>query len=211
MLPPPPSPCGFSALPCLYYLVRPTKTAMLCTVKHLFHSQVHKAALLFLPQRSYNSLFHARWHRAPSFWSDRTTRFDSVDITCQIWPITGYTRSWYTGTSRLKKWLQAPSLFLSPVFSRFCFVLLFFMSALSQFSRPDYLGAWNRLGLEVRVHLGKKFNGYAPVIERCESLRPNAAACNATILVYALTFLKQAGLVRALAILCSLTGSLVHL
>ena len=67
------------------------------------------------------------------------------------------------------------------------------MSALSQFSRPDYLGAWNRLGLEVRVHLGKKFNGYAPVIERCESLRPNAAACNATILVYALTFLKQAG------------------
>ena len=29
---------------------------------------------------------------------------------------------------------------LSPVFSRFIFVF-----ALSQFSRPDYLGAWNRL------------------------------------------------------------------
>ena len=44
----------------------------------------------------------------PSFWVTGTTRFESVDIICQIWPIRGYTRSWYTGTGRLKKWLQAP-------------------------------------------------------------------------------------------------------
>ena len=76
----------------------------------------------------------------PSFWVTGTTRFESVDIICQIWPIRGYTRSWYTGTGRLKKWLQAPPPLLSPVSSRFIFVF-----ALCQFSRPDYLGAWNRL------------------------------------------------------------------
>ena len=64
----------------------------------------------------------------------------SVDIICQIWPIRGYTWRWYTGTGRLKKWLQAQPPLLSPVSSRFTFVF-----ALSQFSGPNYLGAWNRL------------------------------------------------------------------
>ena len=76
----------------------------------------------------------------PSFWVTGTTRFKSVDIICQIWPIRGYTRSWYTATGHLKKWLQAPPPLLSPVSSRFTYVF-----ALSQFSGPNYLGAWNRL------------------------------------------------------------------
>ena len=86
------------------------------------------------------SLFHARGHRMPSFWVTGTTRFESADIICQIWPIRGYIRSWYTGAGCLKKWLQAPPPLLSPVSSRFTFVL-----ALSQFSGPNYLEAWNRL------------------------------------------------------------------
>ena len=45
---------------------------------------------------SWISLFHARGRRMPSFWVTGTTRFESVDIICQIWPIRGYTRSWYT-------------------------------------------------------------------------------------------------------------------
>ena len=53
---------------------------------------------------SWISLFHARGRRMPSFWVIGKTRFESVDIICQIWPIRGYTRSWYTGTGRLKKW-----------------------------------------------------------------------------------------------------------
>ena len=69
-----------------------------------------------------------------------TTHFETVDIICQIWPIRGYTRSWSIGTGRLKKWLQVPPPFLSPVSSRFIFVF-----ALSQFSGPDYLAAWSRL------------------------------------------------------------------
>ena len=37
--------------------------------------------------------------------SDRNYPYlKSVDITCQIWPIRGFTRRWYTGTSRWKKW-----------------------------------------------------------------------------------------------------------
>ena len=70
--------------------------------------------------------FHACGHRMRSFWGTGTTRFESVDITCQIWPIRGYTRSWYTRTSHLKKWLQAPPLFLSPVSSPFCFCFVCF-------------------------------------------------------------------------------------
>ena len=103
-------------------------------------------------------LFHACGHQMRSFWVTGTTRFESVDITCQIWPIKGYTRSWYTGTSCLKKWLQAQPLFLSPVSSPFCFVFVLvfvLVFSCSQFSRPDYLRAWNRLGWEVRVHLEK--------------------------------------------------------
>ena len=90
----------------------------------------------------------------------------------------------------------------------FCFVL-FHVRAFLIFSRPDYLRAWNRLSrLTGKGAFRKKFNSYAPVIERCKSRRPNAAACNATILVYALTFLKQ--LVRALAILCRLDHRYIY-
>ena len=71
---------------------------------------------------SWIPLFQARGRRTPSLWVTGTTRFESVDIICQIWPIRGYTRSWYTGTGRLKKWLQAPPPPLSPVSSRFIFV-----------------------------------------------------------------------------------------
>ena len=92
---------------------------------------------------SWIPVFHARGRRMPSFWVTGTIRFKSVDIICQIWPIRGYTRSWYTGTGRLKKWLLAPPPTLSQVSSRFIFVF-----ALCQFSGPDYLGAWNRLHLD---------------------------------------------------------------
>ena len=92
------------------------------------------------PNLSWILLFNARGRRTPSFWVTGTTRFESVDIICQIWPIRGYTRSWYTGTGRLKKWLQAPPPLLSTVSSHFIFVC-----ALSQFSGPDYLGAWSRV------------------------------------------------------------------
>ena len=90
--------------------------------------------LLWIP------LFHMHGHHLPSLWVTGMTHFESVDLICQIWPIRGYTRGWYTGTGRLKKWLQAPPPLLSPVSSRFIFVFV-----LSQFSGPDYLGAWNRL------------------------------------------------------------------
>ena len=95
---------------------------------------------------SWISLFHARGRRMPSFWVTGTTRFESVDIICQIWPIRGYTRSWYTGTGCLKKWLQALPPLLSPVSSCFTFIFV-----LSQFSGPNYLGAWNRLCRRLQV------------------------------------------------------------
>ena len=90
---------------------------------------------------SWIPLFHTRGRRMPSFWVTGTTRFESVDMICQIWPIRAYTRSWYTGTGRLKKWLQAPPPLLSAVSPCFTFVF-----ALSQFSGPNYLGAWKSLG-----------------------------------------------------------------
>ena len=97
------------------------------------------------------SLFHARGLRMTSFWVTGTTHFESVDIICQIWPIRGYTRSWYTGTGCLKKWLQAPPPLLSPVSSRFTFVF-----TLSQFSGPNYLGARNRLCRRLQVSACKE-------------------------------------------------------
>ena len=102
--------------------------------------------ILSTQKLSWIPLFHARGRRTPSFWVTGTTRFESVDIICQIWPIRGYTRSWHTGTGCLKKWLQAPPPLLSPVSS--CFTFIF---ALSQFSGPNYLGAWNRLCRRLQV------------------------------------------------------------
>ena len=90
---------------------------------------------------SWIPLFHTRGSRMPSFWVTGTTRFESVDMICQIGPIRAYTRSWYTGTGRLKKWLQALPPLLSAVSPCFTFVF-----ALSQFSGPNYLGAWKSLG-----------------------------------------------------------------
>ena len=50
-----------------------------------------------------------------------------------------HAKSWRGGKKRREKGKEPP-LLLSPVSSRFIFVF-----ALSQFSEPDYLGAWNRL------------------------------------------------------------------
>ena len=60
------------------------------------------------------------------------------NFTREIWPIRGYTRSWYTGTGSSKKWLQDPPPLLSPVSSVLFSCLRFLNSA-------DYLGAWNNL------------------------------------------------------------------
>ena len=78
--------------------------------KHSFKQEV-------IADSSVSRAWTSSW--TPSFWVTGTTHFEIVDIICQIWPIRGYTRSWYTGKSRLKKWLQAPPPFLSPVSSRF--------------------------------------------------------------------------------------------
>ena len=82
--------------------------------KHSFNTEV-----------SWIPLFHAHGRCRPSFWVTGTTHFESVDMNCQIRPIKGYTRSWYTGTGRLKKWLQALSpflfLFFAPPFFRVSF------------------------------------------------------------------------------------------
>ena len=68
---------------------------------------------------SWIPLVHVSGRRTPSFCVTGTTRFESDDIICQIWPIRGYTTSWYTGTGRSKKWLQALPSFL-PFYFRVC-------------------------------------------------------------------------------------------
>ena len=56
---------------------------------------------------------------------------------------------------------------LSPVSSRFIFVF-----ALSQFSGPDYLGAWNRLHeSEIKVHGNQRFFSSSPLRNSFSSLR----------------------------------------
>ena len=141
-----------------HFVIRWDRSRSAGLQKHLFHapssqgrSSVPSSALLCAgnlvnisstQKLSWIPLFHARGRRTPSLWVTGTTRFESVDIICQIWPIRGYTRSWYTGTGRLKKWLQAPPPPLSPVSS--CFIFVF---ELSQFFLNIYLGACNRLGM----------------------------------------------------------------
>ena len=102
-------------------------------------------------------LFHACGRHMRSFWVTGTTRFESVDITCQIWPMKGYNQGLVYRNKLFKEMITGSTALSLPSFLPFlfCFVLFFFMFALSQFSRPDYLGAWNRLGWEVRVHLEK--------------------------------------------------------
>ena len=113
---------------CCHFVIRQDRSRSAGLQKHFFlapssqgRSSVPSSALLCAgnlvnirstQKLSWISLFHARGRRMPSFWVTGTTRFESVDIICQIWPIRGYTRSWYTGTGRLKKWLQALSHFL---------------------------------------------------------------------------------------------------
>ena len=46
---------------------------------------------------------------------NRKDSVDMVDINCQNWPITGCTRSWYTGMMYWKQFLQAPITHLSKV------------------------------------------------------------------------------------------------
>ena len=150
-----------------HFVIRQDRSRSAGLQKHFFlapssqgRSSVPSSALLCAgnlvnirstPELSWISLFHARGRRMPSFWVTGTTRFESVDIICQIWPIRGYTRSWYTGTGCLKKWLQAPPPLLSPVSSRFTFVF-----TLSQFSGPNYLGARNRLCRRLQVSACKE-------------------------------------------------------
>ena len=116
---------------------------------------------------SWIPLFHARGRRTPSLWVTGATRFESVDIICQIWPIRGYTRSWYTGTGRLKKWLQAPPPLLSPVSLRFIFVFV-----LSQFSGPNYLGAWNRLHCGQSKPAGDRLPAWSPPFKKVDMVLP---------------------------------------
>ena len=49
---------------------------------------------------------------------NRKDSVDMVDINCQNWPITGCTRSWYTGMMYWKQFLQAPITHLSKVIPR---------------------------------------------------------------------------------------------
>ena len=46
---------------------------------------------------------------------NRKDSVDMVDINCQNWPITGCSRSWYTGMMYWKQFLQAPITHLSKV------------------------------------------------------------------------------------------------
>ena len=91
-------------------------------------------------------LFHAHGRRTPSFWVIGTTRFESVDIICQIWPIRGYTRSWYTAIGCLNKWFRtgsaAPAL---PSFLPFYFPVRAFSIQRTISERAILKGVWNQL------------------------------------------------------------------
>ena len=112
--------------------------------KHLFYMtssqgrpSVPSSTLLMCEHRSYRGFlyfyFYLYFHL--SEWQ-KWSALRSLNITSQIWPITGYTRSWYTGTSRLKKWLQALLPFLSPASSQFIFTFAFSRPAHPTTSEP---------------------------------------------------------------------------
>ena len=64
---------------------------------------------------------------------------DMVGVNGQNWPITGYTRSWYTGMMSVLKTMLTGSTYPSFPSSPADFAQLFSMRF------PHYLGAWNRL------------------------------------------------------------------
>ena len=113
--------------------------------KHLFYmtssqgrSSVPSSTLLCvnIVKLSWIPLFHARAYCMPSFWVTETICIEKCQYNQSIWPTRGYTRSWYTGTSRLKKWLQALPPFLSPVSSHFIFMFTFSQPADLTTSEP---------------------------------------------------------------------------
>ena len=75
---------------------------------------------------------------------NRKDSVDMVDINCQNWPITGCTRSWYTGMMYWKQFLQAPITHLSKVIPPPPPPRSFRATSLDALL-PHYLGAWNRL------------------------------------------------------------------
>ena len=92
----------------------------------------------------YSTLFLRRFKL--HFQTVNTDVLFSIYLTCSRLSDSGedakvkrHAKSWRGGKKRREKGKEPP-LLLSPVSSRFIFVF-----ALSQFSEPDYLGAWNRL------------------------------------------------------------------
>ena len=78
-----------------------------------------------------------------------------------------HAKSWRGGKKRREKGKEPP-LLLSPVSSRFIFVF-----ALSQFSGPDYLGAWNRLQSSWHA----TFQGAQPKSKHSNPTPPPSARC----------------------------------
>ena len=78
-----------------------------------------------------------------------------------------HAKSWRGGKKRREKGKEPP-LLLSPVSSRFIFVF-----ALSQFSEPDYLGAWNRLQSSWHA----TFQGAQPKSKHSNPTPPPSARC----------------------------------
>ena len=78
-----------------------------------------------------------------------------------------HAKSWRGGKKRREKGKEPP-LLLSPVSSRFIFVFV-----LSQFSEPDYLGAWNRLQSSWHA----TFQGAQPKSQHSNPTPPASARC----------------------------------
>ena len=105
-------------------------SALLCAWNLLNTHICSTQKLLWIP------LFHAHGSRTPSFWVTGMTCFGSVDVTNQkLYQELVY---WNKPFKEMITGSVAFSLLqCSPTF--------FLVLALSQFSEPDYLGAWNRL------------------------------------------------------------------